>query len=104
MNMSDNNQELGGETTMGCCKPIARMALTDDMETPTQKTQGLCKQLQHELSGATVNLKTREAWRLEEFISEFQEIFTVKSDDYKQTDRVYHCINNGNTHLMSVPL
>jgi hypothetical protein len=38
------------------------------------------------VSGARPNLSTREAQKLEEFISEFQEVLATKSDDYGRTE------------------
>jgi hypothetical protein len=66
----------------------------DDLEAPTQKTQGLCKQLQGVLSGATKNMNAKEAQKLSEFINEFQDIFATKSD-HGRMDRFYHSIDTG---------
>jgi hypothetical protein len=46
-----------------------------------------------------LNLNTREAQKLEEFVTQFWDIFTTKSDDCGQTDIVYYHINTSNAHL-----
>jgi hypothetical protein len=55
------------------------------------------------LSGARPNLNTRESQNLEEFITEFQDVFTTKSDDCGRTDRVYHHVDTGDAHLIQQP-
>jgi hypothetical protein len=44
-------------------------------------------------SGAGPKLSRREAQNLEEFITEFQDIFATKSDDYGRPDSIYHSID-----------
>jgi hypothetical protein len=41
------------------------------------------------------NLSDAEPRELEELLTEYRDIFAIKSDDYGRTDRLYHCIDTG---------
>jgi hypothetical protein len=54
-------------------------------------------------SGGKPNLRTRESQRLEESVTEFQEVFATKNYDCGRTDRVYHRIDNGDAPPIRKP-
>jgi hypothetical protein len=41
------------------------------------------------------NMSDGESQELEELLTEYGDIFAMDSDDYEQTDRVYHCTDTG---------
>jgi hypothetical protein len=88
VNVNDQDQVLGGGTTPDRYERVTPTASIHDLESQTQRTRGLCEQLQWVESDARPNLSTREAKKVEEFITEFQDIFAKKSDDYGRRDRV----------------
>jgi hypothetical protein len=77
---------------VGHCEPVTWAAPVDDLEHQPQATQGLFKQLQEVISVAKPNLNMREAQKLKELITEFQDVFTTKGGEFGHTDRVCHWI------------
>jgi hypothetical protein len=49
------------------------------------------------IAGARSNLSDTECQEMEELLTEFDAIFATNSKDYRQTDRVYHRIDMGET-------
>lgn len=75
------------KTPGASCIAVMWTVPTNSLDPPTQKTLGgVCEWLQGVWSGVRLNLNTRGAQKLEEFITGFQDIFTMKSDDCGQTD------------------
>jgi hypothetical protein len=93
-NVSDQHEVQAGGISLGRCEPVVWASPTDDLEPQPERTRGLCEQLQRVVSCARPNLKSREAHGLEEFITEFQDVFATKSDDCGRTDTVHHPIDN----------
>jgi hypothetical protein len=71
MNVSGQGQVLAAGTTLGHCEVVTRMAPIDDLTDTTQKSQGLCEQMQRVVTGERPNLNTREAQNLKEFITKW---------------------------------
>jgi hypothetical protein len=67
------------------------MAPLDNMEPQIQETLGLCKQLQRIVANTTMSLYHEEFQELEDLITKIKDIFTRKTEDYGQINRVYHC-------------
>jgi hypothetical protein len=63
MNVSTQDQMLAQDTTPDCCEPVTKAMPFNDMKPQTQKTSGLCKQLQGVVSGARPNLNARQPRR-----------------------------------------
>jgi hypothetical protein len=74
------------------------MVLLDDLEPQPQRTWGPSEHLQWVVSSVKPNLSTKEAQKMGEFISEFQDIFATESDDYGQTDKLYHHTDTSDAH------
>jgi hypothetical protein len=55
------------------------------------------------VSGAFPNLNTREALALEQFVTEFKDVFATKSGDYRRTDKVYHWDDTADFHPVFQP-
>jgi hypothetical protein len=51
-------------------------------------------QLVDVLAAARPNLSKGEIQELEEFITEYEDVFVMKISDYGQTDKVYHRFDN----------
>jgi hypothetical protein len=49
------------------------------------------------IAGARSNLSDIESKEMKELLTEFDAIFTTNSNDYMQTNRVYHCTDMGET-------
>jgi hypothetical protein len=47
------------------------------------------------IAAARPTLSDAESQELEELLTEYGDIFAMKSDDYERTKRVYHHINTG---------
>jgi hypothetical protein len=55
------------------------------------------------ISDAKPNLDATETKTLEEFITEFQDVFATNGGDFGRTDRVYHWIDTGNARPIRQP-
>jgi hypothetical protein len=51
--------------------------------------------LQDMITAARPNLGNAESQELEELLTEYGDIFAMKGDDYRWTNRVYHHIDKG---------
>lgn len=80
--VSDRDRVLAGDTTLDSSEPVTCAASIDSLEFLPQRTRWLCEQLGGVVSGARQNLNARETQKLGEFITEFQDIFATKGDDY----------------------
>jgi hypothetical protein len=103
MNVTNQSQELGEGTTTGYGEIVTWVASVDDQEQPPRQTRGLCKELKDMVSSSRLNLNTKEAQILEEFIAAFQNVFTTKSCDYGRTDTFYPRIDTGDAHPIRQP-
>jgi hypothetical protein len=102
-NLTNQDQVIKEGTTLGYCEPITWTAPIYDLENQPRSTRGLGKQLQGLVSGARPNLNTREAQMLEEFVTEYQDVFATKSGDYGRSNKVYHRIGTGDARLIRQP-
>jgi hypothetical protein len=64
-----------------------------DVEEP--QVQETTPKFQDVIAAARPNLSNAESQELEELVTEYRDIFVMKSDDYRRTDKVYHCIDTG---------
>jgi hypothetical protein len=105
VNVSEQDQVQGGGSTLDCCELVTWTAPIDALEPTTQKMQGHCEQLQRVVSGARSNLNTREAQKWEEFITDFQDLFATKRDEYggieKPSYRHRRCPSDTATRLQT---
>jgi hypothetical protein len=58
-----------------------------------QETAAFREQLQDTIATARSDTCDTETEELEKLITEYKDVFVTKSSDYRQTDRMYHCIN-----------
>jgi hypothetical protein len=60
----------------------------------------VCGELQGLLLGARPNINPTESHMLEEFITELQDTFATKCDDYQLSDSLYQWIDTGDVHTI----
>jgi hypothetical protein len=60
--------------------------------------------LQEVIAAVKPNLSDAESWDLEEFLTEYEDIFVMDSVDYGRTDRMYHFMDMVETGPNREPL
>jgi hypothetical protein len=53
------------------------------------------RKLKEVIVGASPNLSVREAQAMEDLITDYQDVFGIKSGDHGRTGKVYHRIHTG---------
>jgi hypothetical protein len=81
-------------------EPVTLVAPTK-VEHP--QVQGITPKCEDVIAAARPNLSDAESRELEDLLTKYRHIFAMKSDDYRQTNRVYHCIDMGETQLIHQP-
>jgi hypothetical protein len=59
--------------------------------------------LQDVIAEARQNLNDAKSRELEDLFTKYGDIFVMNSDDYRQTDRFYHCIDKGDARAICQP-
>jgi hypothetical protein len=95
MNVISHELVLRDGTTIGHGEPALWAAIIDYKKPEPRRKRFLCKQLKEMIDGARPNLSVREAQALENLITDYREVFGIKSGHHGRTEKVYHRIHTG---------
>jgi hypothetical protein len=67
------------------------------------QVQNNALKLQDVIAVVKPSFNDAECWELEDLLTKYRDIFPIDSDEYGQTDRVYHRIDTGGPNRFSNP-
>ena len=103
INVTDQDQVLGGGTLIGHGQPAVWAANFGDQKPEPQRERRLGLQLRDLMVGAKPNLNISEAQALEEILADYQDVFETGSVDRGRTKKVYHRIDTGDARPIRQP-
>jgi hypothetical protein len=88
-------------SSLAHCGPVMLVTPFEAVESQTQKT---VPQLQDVIVVTRPNLHNGELQESEELITKYEDVFAMKSSDYRQTNRAYHRIDAEEARPIQQPL
>jgi hypothetical protein len=89
MNATHCDQKLTKGSPLAHCESVT-LVTPPDLDQPQARDSS--SKLQDIIATARPHLSNREFQELEELLVEYEDIFAVDSEDYRWTNKVYHCL------------